>query len=69
MQVLLLLDKLRLSQYKSRFEEELIGGDILAQCDDDMLQTELGVNMRIHRLKLMQVIKGEKSAKKLIDSQ
>ena len=65
--MLQLLDALHLSQYRSRFEEERIGGDILAECDEHMLQTELGVNMRIHCLKLLQVIKGKTSAKMLLN--
>ena len=65
-QVLQLLDALNLSQYKRRFEEEVIAGDILADCDDITLEKELGVTMRIHRLKLLQMISGESSAKHLI---
>ena len=64
-QVLHLLDSLKLGQYRERFEEESIAGDILAECDEAVLQKELGINMKIHRLKLLQIIRGYKSAQSI----
>lgn len=63
-----MLDGLHLSRYRKSFEEEDIGGGILAECDDATLEKELGVGMRIHRLKLLQVIRGDTCARELIHS-
>lgn len=67
--MLQMLDALHLSQYRARFQEEGVGGDILLDCDEATLENELGVNMKIHRLKLMQIIRGEKSARFLLENQ
>ena len=64
-----MLDALRLSQYRAKFDEEQIGGDILAECDDNTLETELGVSKRIHRLKLLQIIRGDNSARRILHGQ
>lgn len=58
-----------MTQYQKRFREEVIAGDILAECDDHTLETELGMNMKIHRLKLLQIIRGDISAKTIIEGQ
>ena len=64
-----MLDGLRLSQYRPRFEEESIDGSILIDCDDEnTLEKELGITMKIHRLKLLQIIRGDISAQRLIES-
>lgn len=64
-----MLEALNLSQYQAKFDEEQVGGDILSHCDDATLENELGVNMKIHRLKLLQVISGERSARALLEDQ
>ena len=66
-QVIQLLDALHLGQYRKRFEDEVIAGDILADCDEAVLESELGINMKIHRLKLMKIIEGVTSAQRVID--
>lgn len=63
-----MLDALHLSQYRARFQEEQVGGDILLLCDDAVLENELGINMKIHRLKLLQIIRGERSARFLLET-
>lgn len=40
--------------------QENISGDILVELNENELQSELGINKRIHRLKLMKVINGSK---------
>ena len=62
-----MLDALKLSQYRERFEEEVIAGNILVECDELTLENELGVGMRIHRLKLLQIIRGDTSARPLVN--
>ena len=67
MQVLDMLDALRLSKYRTRFEEEQIAGDILMDCNEEMLEKELGVGMRIHRLRLLKIIRGDYSAQRILE--
>ena len=55
-----------MSQYKTKFVEEQIGGDILIECDENVLEKELGMSLKIHRVKLLQVMTGQKSAMALL---
>ena len=50
---------MELSQYKEAFLKEQISGDILLQCDNQILEVELKISSRLHRLRLMQVIDGK----------
>ena len=52
-----------LKQYTSTFKSEHVTGDILIECDDDVLKVELGVSSKLHRLRLLKVIKGQYSCK------
>ena len=61
-QILQLLDAMNMTRYKTVFEEEGVDGEILAECDEEVLQAELQVTSKIHRSKLMGVIKGHQSA-------
>ena len=60
-QVLSLLAALNMSQYQKTFEEEQVDGEVLIECDDEVLRTELNVASLIHRKKLMSVINGSQS--------
>lgn len=42
-------------------------GEILAECDDDVLGQDLGMSDPIHRFKLMGVIRGESSPVTLME--
>lgn len=53
-----LLDSLELHQYKSTFTEEAITGEILAECNEELLMQELGITNKDHVSKLLQVIQG-----------
>lgn len=66
MQVVELLQVMNMPQYRTKFTEEEIGGDILVECDEDVLEKELGVSQKIHRLKLLQIMDGKKSATALL---
>ena len=55
-QVLNLLDHLNLSQYKDRFRQEVVDGEILSEIDESVLEQELGMTSKIHRLRLMMYI-------------
>ena len=57
---------MELSQYKETFLKEQISGDILLQCDNQILEVELKISSRLHRLRLMQVIDGKVSVQQLL---
>lgn len=61
-QVLLLLDVTGLSQYRDIFTRETMTGDILLECNEDILKHELGIESKLHRIKLMKLINGHHSA-------
>ena len=47
-----------LSRYAQAFKEEQIDGNILFELDDEILEEELGIKKKIHRLRLMMIITG-----------
>lgn len=55
-QVLNLLDHLNLPQYKDYFRREMVDGEILSEIDEVVLEQELGMTSKIHRLRLMKYI-------------
>ena len=58
MQVIQLLQQLGLEQYEPSFLREGITGELLLECDEDLLQNELEVKSKLHRLRLLRIIKG-----------
>ena len=61
------MDAMELSQYKEAFAKESVSGEILSECDNDILESDLGVTSRLHRLRLMKIIDGRHSAAALIE--
>ena len=55
-----------LTQYKEKFTQEHITGEIFAELDDDILQHELGVSSKIHRIRLMKVVSGHHSVQQIL---
>lgn len=55
-----------LGKYGERFKEEGIDGDIFFQLDDSVLENDLGISTKLHRIRLMSIIDGRHSIKKLI---
>ena len=66
-QVQKLLGAMDLSQYKESFAREHISGEILAELDEEVLKSELGMTSKIHRIRLLKVISGQHSAKSYLD--
>ena len=62
-----MIDAMGLSQYKNKFISERVSGEILLECDDQVLQDELGIQSKIHRIRLAKVISGTHSAKSIIE--
>lgn len=61
-----LLDAMHLAQYKDVFASEQITGEVLAELDEEILQNELGVSVKIHRIRLMKVINGKYSVQQIL---
>ena len=61
--MLQLLDHMNLGQYKSRFNDERIDGEIIMHLDRGDL-VELGVIRNLHQVRLLKLIDGSVSAKK-----
>ena len=55
-------------QYAEVFLKEDVSGWILVNCTETILEKELLVSTGLHRMKLMQLIKGKVSAKSLVQS-
>ena len=53
---------MNLSQYKDKFWAECMTGGLLLTCTDDMLEKDLGVTSKLHRIRLGKLISGEDSA-------
>ena len=60
-----LLEILRLTKYKDAFICEEISGALLQDLDEEILETELGITSKLHRLKLLRVIDGRQSLDEL----
>ncbi len=61
-----LLDKIGLAQYKGKFIEEKISGGLLSELDADILEHEMGITSKLHRLKLIRIIEGRESIELLL---
>ena len=57
---------MHLAQYKDVFASEQITGEVLAELDEEILQKELGVSVKIHRIRLMKVINGKYSVQQIL---
>ena len=60
-QMLMLLDAMDLSQYRENFQREHVTGEVLVECDENVLQQELGIASKIHRIRLMKIVNGQRS--------
>lgn len=57
-QILCLLDVMGLRQYRDHFKVEQVNGEILSECDDDMLTHDLHITSKLHRKRLIKLISG-----------
>lgn len=49
---------MKLTEYAEIFERECVNGEMLADCEEDMLKVELAISNRLHRRRLMSLING-----------
>jgi len=57
-----LLNVLGMTKYQDTFAEQSIDGLILVECDESILQHDLGMNSKVDRIRLMKIISGQYSA-------
>ena len=57
LQILQLLDSMKLQKYRSVFEAKAVDGFSLAQFTEDNLLTDLNMTSRLDRIRLMKLIK------------
>jgi len=57
-----------MEEYRETFVKQQINGDILADCDDDILKNELRITSRLHRMRWMRIISGQYSVEEIISS-
>lgn len=65
-QVQELLEVMGMKQYQEVFKIEQVNGEILTECDDELLASDLGVSSKLHRMRLMKVITGRHSARSIL---
>ena len=56
-----------MKHYQDTFTQQLVNGEILAECDEEILQKELHVSSKLHRVKLMKIISGRHSARSILE--
>lgn len=60
---------MNLGQYKAKFANEMITGELLIELGQEDLERELEVKSKIHRLRLMKIIDGHHSARNILEGQ
>ena len=63
-----LLSKLSLDKHRESFKRERIDGSILIELDDEILEKELGMDSKIHRIKLLRVLNGRRAVTALYEN-
>ena len=53
-----LLDHMGLKSYVEIFKREQINGEILSECDEEVLTNDLCVGSKLHRMRIMKIISG-----------
>lgn len=59
--VVALLQSAGLEQYETMFRKESIDGDVFCELDEQTLEKELSVALKIHRLRFMRLIREQRS--------
>ena len=65
----MMLDKINMKKYQDKFAQEGIDGALLLDIEETTLETELGITSKLDRVKLMKIIRGERSAKSVLEGQ
>lgn len=51
--------------HKEVFKKEQIIGSLLMELDEEILEKELGISQKLHRIKLLRIIEGRQSISNL----
>ena len=46
-----------------------VNGEILSECDEEVLSSDLGITSKLHRMRLMKVISGRHSARGILEGE
>ena len=65
--IMQLLDAMKLGEYKDAFKREMIDGEIMCALSEEMLLNDLKIEKQLHRLRLMKLISGQTSSRKFLD--
>ena len=57
---------MHLGQYRAKFAEEMISGEILIELGQEDLERDLEIKSKIHRVRLMKIINGHHSARNIL---
>ena len=68
-QVVSLFATMGLQKYSETIAQERVTGDILSECTEDVLEKELHITSKLHRVRLMKLIDGSHSAKKIFEGE
>lgn len=60
---------MNLGQYKEKFADEMISGELLIELGSEDLEQDLEIKSKIHRLRLMKIIEGYHSARSILEGQ
>ena len=60
-----MLEALDLPEYREAFLKERVDGQVLLQLTEEVLSTELGVDSKLHRIRIMNIIAGRTPTEKL----
>ena len=63
------LTAMKLPQYIETFAEEQISGELLLELTEDMLEQELFVTSKLHRMRIMKLIHGVYSAQGFLNGE
>lgn len=56
-----MLDFFGLGQYKEKFLREQINGELFLMLTDEILEKEIEMKLKIHRIKVMRIVNGKQS--------
>ena len=68
-QVVSLFATMGLQKYSQTIAQERVTGDILFECTEDVLEKELHITSKLHRVRLMKLIDGSHSAIKILSEE
>lgn len=53
---------MHLNQYKEVFSEKEVDGMVFAELNESLMEHELGIKSKLHRIRLLSVAKGKRKA-------